>query len=115
MKLLMQGTTTVAANGTVNNVLAGEKYERPPGNAKGTLYLTGSATGLEAAINVGGVAVSDTVTVNAQNRTPQVPDDLLIDDWDAIINSLIQLTLFNTTAGALTAQWKIVLNDRPFG
>jgi len=111
MKVLMQGTTSIAANSTNKNVLTGEKYERPPANAIGTVYITGSATGLDATVNVGGLAVTDNLTVNAQNRSPVVPDDLLIDGWDAVENQLIQLQIANTTGGALTAQWRVILDD----
>lgn len=111
MKLVMQGINTVAANSTINNVLQGEKYERSPANAIGSCYNTGSATGLQASLNVGGVAVSDTVNVGAANRTPVVPDDRLIDGWDASAGDLIQLQVENTTGGALVYQWRIELWD----
>jgi len=111
MKVVMQGSTSIAANSTNNNVLAGEKYERPPGDAYGACYITGSAVGLEAALNVNGLAVSDTITVNAQNRSPVVPDDLLIDTWQAEGGALIQLRVENTTGGALTVQWRVELEQ----
>jgi len=111
MKVVMQGSNSIAANSTNNNVLTGEKYERSPGNAVGVCYITGSATGLQAALNVGGLAVSDTITCNTQNRSPVVPDDLLIDQWRAGEGKLIQLTVENTTGGALTVQWRIELQE----
>ena len=109
----MQDTISVAANSTNNNVIAGQKYERSPGDAIGAVYNTGSATGLRAALNVGGLAVSDTINVGAANRTPVVPDDLLVDDWDAPEGALIQLQVENTTGGALTYQWRIELVEIP--
>jgi len=109
MKVVMQGTSSVPANDTIPNVLTGEKFERAPGNAMGACYNTGSATGLKATLNVGGNSVSDTVNVGAANRTPVVPDDLLIDDWEAPSGDLIQLTVENVTGVALTYQWRIEL------
>jgi len=109
MKVVMQGTVSVPPNSTINNVLTGEKFERAPGNAIGSCYNTGSATGLLATLNVGGTSVSDTINVGAANRTPVVPDDLLIDEWEAPKGELIQLQVENTFTGALTYQWRIEL------
>jgi len=111
MKVVMQGATSVAANSTVNNVLSGEKYERPPGDALGALYATGSAAGLTCELNVNGAAVSDTLTVNTQNRLPVVPDDLVIDEWEAPQGGLIQLQASNSTGGALTFNWRVELAE----
>lgn len=110
----MQGSNSIAANTTNANVLTGQKYERPPGDALGSLYITGSAAGLEASLNVGGQAVTDTITVNTQNRLPVVPDDLMIDDWEAGEGSLIQLSVTNTTGGALTVNWRVELMEAEF-
>jgi len=111
MKVVMQDSVSVPANTKIANVLAGLKYDRAPGNAFGFCYNTGSATGLKAELNVGGLAVSDTINVGAANRTPVVPDDLLIDGWKAPKGALIQLGVENTTAGALTYQFRIELSE----
>jgi len=111
MILTMQQNTSVAANTTVGTTLNGQLYERPPFDAIGTLYITASATGMFAQVNVDGVAVSDEVTVGLQNRVPVVPDDLLIAGWEAPQGGLIQLRLRNSTGGALTNFWKILLQS----
>lgn len=113
MKVVMQDSVSVAANSTNSNVITGQKYERSPGDAVGAVYNTGSATGLRAALNVGGIAVSDTINVGAANRTPVVPDDLLVDEWEAPEGALIQLQVENTTGGALVYQWRIELVELP--
>lgn len=105
----LQNNTTVGANAIVSNTLAGQLYERPPYNCYGTLYVTGSATGLFAQINVNSVAISDEVAVNLQNRVPVVPDDMLMAGWEAPAGGLIQLKFRNSTGGSLTASWKILL------
>lgn len=109
MKVCMQNSVSVAANTTVPNVLTGQRYERPPFNAFGSLYAAGSAAGLTAEINVGGRSVTPPTGVNAQNRFPVVPDDLLIDGWEAVQDQLVQLTVVNTTGGALTFFWRVEL------
>lgn len=111
MILTMQQSTSVAANASVGTTLSGQLYERPPFDAIGTLYITASATGMFAQINVDGTAVSDEVNVSLQNRVPLVPDDLLIAGWEAPQGGLIQLKLRNSTAGALTNFWKILLSS----
>jgi len=113
MKVVMQETVSIAANSTNSNVVSGQKYERSPGDAVGAVYNTGSASGLRASLNVGGLAVSDTINVGAANRTPVVPDDLLVDEWGAPEGALIQLQVENTTAGALVYQWRIELVEIP--
>ena len=109
MKVAMQQSISIAANSTNNNVIAQQRYERPPFNAIGSLYATGSAAGLTAELNVAGNSITPPVTVNAQNRIPVVPDDLLLEGFEVPADSLLQLTVVNTTGGALTFFWKIEL------
>lgn len=109
MVVVMQQSISVAANATNSNVLTGQRYERPPFNALGSLYVNGSALGLTAELNVGGASISEPITVNAANTLPVVPDDRLVEDWKVIRGNLIQLTIVNTTGGALTAFWRVEL------
>lgn len=109
MIVTMQRSTSIAANSTNDNVLTGQKYERPPFPAMGDLYHTGSAVGLKAALNVGGAAITDTVDVGARNTVPVVPDDLMTGGWGVMQGLLIQLSVENTTGGALTYFWRVDL------
>jgi hypothetical protein len=110
MRVAMQDSASIAANTTNTSLLSGQRYERCPFDiALGGLYVTGSALGLTAELNVGGNSVTPPTKVNAQNRFPVVPDDSLIEEWQAMNGQLIQLTGVNTTAGALTIFWRIVL------
>jgi len=109
MRVVMQGSTSVGANTYDGNVLSAERYQQPPFNALGTLYVNGSATGLLAELNVGGISITPPVKVNAQNRSPVVPDDVLVSDWECLEGKNIQLTVTNTTGGALTAFWRVEL------
>lgn len=111
MKVAMQGQTSVAANSTTDNVLTGQRYERAPWPALGALYVNGSAAGLRAELNVGGQSITPPVVCNTQNRSPVVPDDVLIDQWEVMPNALLQLTISNTTGGALTAFWRVDLQE----
>lgn len=111
----MQRSLSIAANSTNQNVLQGERYERAPYNAAGSLYCCGSATGLTAELNVGGNSITPATTVNAQNRLPVVPDDVLTADWEAVEGDLIQVSVVNTTGGALTFFYRVDLELVSFG
>lgn len=102
----MQGSVSVAANGVSGNELSGELYEFLPANANLTLSLTGSADGLRATFLVGGVALINDQEINSQNRFPTIPDDIMTQEVAPASARLI-LTFRNTTAGALTARWRV--------
>ncbi len=109
-KVAMQSSTSIAANTTNTSLLAGQRFERIPyAAALGGLYLTGSALGITAELNVGGRSITPPTSTNAQNRFPVVPDDVLIEEWQGYQGELMQLTGVNTTAGALTLFWRIEL------
>lgn len=112
MKVMMQFDVSVPANSTIQNVVSGQRYERCPFPAAiGALYATGSAAGLQCELNVGGQSVTAPISVNTNNRVPLVPDDLCLDGFEALTGNLVQLSVTNTTAGALTFRWKIELMD----
>jgi hypothetical protein len=110
MKVLMQGSEVFGAAGTVQNVLAGERYERPPFMAVGDLYGSASAINLVTSeLNVGGFSVTGQIEVGAQNRLPLVPDDLLIGYWPVEVGQLIQLRA--TASAAATFFWRVDLEQ----
>jgi hypothetical protein len=111
MKVLMEIETSIAANTTTENVLTGQRFERAPFEGFLTLLSTGSATGLREELNVGGQSISGRLVVNTQNRSPVVPDDLRIADVRVSEGKLIQLTVTNTTAGALTYRARVELEE----
>lgn len=113
MKVSMQSSVSVAANSTDDNVLAGEQFVRSPTNSTGTLWQTGSAIGLQASLNVGGFQVMNDVTAGAANRVPVTDEDMILDQWKAKNGNLIQLQVANTTGGALTYQYRVILDDNP--
>lgn len=109
-RIAMQSSNSIGANSTTENVLSGQRFERCPYMAAlGGLYVTGSAAGLTAELNVGGRSVTPPTNVNAQNRLPVVPDDSLIEEWEAYSGELLQLRGVNTTGGALTLFWRVEL------
>lgn len=111
MIVVMQSSVSVGANATNENVVSGQRYERPPFNAYGDLYCSSSATGLTAELNINGVSVTPPTSVNLQNRFPVVPDDVLVEDWEAPAGGLIQIRVVNSTGGALTFFWRVELEE----
>ena len=103
--------TSIAANATNDNVFQGKRFERAVSDCFLSLYTTGSAGGLQQELNVGGRSISPRDVVNTQNRVPVVPDDLVISDVPVYQGELIQLTVSNTTGGALTHNARIVLEE----
>jgi hypothetical protein len=113
-KVAVQLAVVVLANTTTENVLQGNRYERSPFLALGSIFAAGSAAGLQAEVNIGGRSVTPPTTVNAQNRLPVVPDDLLVNDWLAEPGELIQIRVQNTTAGNLTFNFKMELEEQEY-
>jgi hypothetical protein len=101
----------VPANDTVQNVFQGRRFERAPTSGFLSLYCTGSAAGLELELNIGGRSITARQPINAQNRIPVVPDDFLIGEVEAYQGELIQVTVGNTTGGALTARVRMELEE----
>lgn len=103
---MMQDSVSVAANAVSVNQLAGQLYEFVEPGRPIALSVAGSATGLRCTF-VCGVPLINDQAINLQNRFPIVPDDVLLSD--AVPGGRMVLTFRNTTAGALTAFWRIDL------
>jgi hypothetical protein len=102
----MNDRRSVAANTTVDNVLAGKIFEFAQRNSIIGLYAQASAVGLNVSFIIGNEVQVDDQEVGAQNRLPIVPDDL-ITRAGALRGDRVVLRLRNTTAGAITAFTKV--------
>lgn len=100
----MQDSVSVAANSVSTNQLAGQLYEFVEEDTEVTVSATGSATGLRATFICGVPLVNDQA-IGLQNRFPLIPDDVLLNG--AVPGGRMVLTFRNTTAGALTAFWRV--------
>lgn len=99
---IMTDRQSVAANATVQNVLAGKIGEFAQNNGIANLYATASAVGLNVSLIIGGEVLVDDQEVNAQNRMPLVPDDF-VGASGVVAGDRIVVRLRNTTAAAITA------------
>jgi hypothetical protein len=101
----MQDSVSVAANSVSANVLAGQLYEFLGGMTKLTVSACGSASGLRMTLLVNGVALVNDQAINTQNRFPLIPDDIVTSEL--VGAGRLVLNFRNTTAGALTAFWRV--------
>ena len=105
MRLLSQGSTSIAANSTNKNVLSGETYERLPFDCMVFIGLAASATGLLVNYLIGGMGVGVNIAPSLINRTPQYPQDYPIRGQEGPDGAQQILSAQNTTGGALTLFW----------
>lgn len=102
----MQDSVSVAANSVSTNQLSGQLYEFAEAGQNVTVSVTGSATGLRTSF-ICGVPLINDQAINLQNRFPIVPDDVILQEQ--VPGGRMVLTFRNTTAGALTAFWRVDL------
>lgn len=107
MPVMTDQNRSVAANTTVDNVLAGKLDEFLRVNASLQLSIVAQAVGLRASLVVGGEVALDDQEVNARAGATAIilPDDFLVTAAGYAGDRLI-LRLRNTTAGA------IIVNSR---
>jgi hypothetical protein len=102
----MQDSVIVPANSVSANVLSGQIYEFVAEGQPVTLSMTGSAAGLRTSYICSAPIILDQA-VNLQNRFPLIPDDII--QSGPVPGGRQVLTFRNTTAGALTAFWRVDL------
>jgi len=100
----MQDSVSVAANSVSVNVLSGQLWEFADEGQTVSVSVTGSATGLRTTF-IAGVPLINDQAINLQNRFPLIPDDVL--HSGEVPGGRMVLTFRNTTAGALTAFWRV--------
>jgi len=103
---VMTDSQSIAANATVDNVLAGKLAEFLPEDSVLRLYATGSATGVQASLLVGGEALVDDQLISDANRFPIIEDDLVAEGAGFEGDRLI-LRLRNTTGAAIVARTRL--------
>jgi len=111
----MEVEVVIPANTLNENVLAGKLFQITPGPCIIGLLATGSAAGLAHSLIVGGSAVFNDSPLNANNRQPIEPDDLIIQGVEALGGWQLFLAVRNTTGGNLTYRARVVLLDAQMG
>lgn len=105
----MTDRQSVAANATVQNVLAGKLFEFASRPSIAKLYATAAAVGLNVSFLIGTRAIIDDQEVNAQNRMPIIPDDFAA-SGGALAGERLVVRLRNTTGAAIVAFTRVDLD-----
>jgi hypothetical protein len=106
---VLQDSISIPANSNTN-VLAGKRFENLLNDSLLNVYQTGSAAGLRATLFAGNDSLMEEGAVSSANRIPQ-KDDLVLEGAPAYAGSKLQLTVANTTGGALTYFYRIEFDD----
>lgn len=99
--MMMTDRQSVAANGTVANACAGKSAEFIKEPSVVRLSGCASAVGLNMTLIIGEEVILDDQEVNAQNRMPLIPDDVIV-EGGAMPGDRIVLKYRNTTGAAIT-------------
>jgi len=113
--VVLQGTTSIGATSTVDNVLADTRIVQCPINGILELYLnsTGAAPGEVTAqflINSDEVLIESSVGYN--DRMPETDKDGYVRRATVRTGDRLTLKGANTTAGALNFNWRVKLIPR---
>lgn len=104
---LITGATSVAANATNANVLAGSAYEFLPYNAVLDIGLCSNAAGdHQVTVLAGSDTLLEESGVSRANRVPIFPDDYQIRDV-ALGGERLTIRTRNTTGVAATIFWAV--------
>lgn len=101
-----QGSTSVAANASSGNVLAGDIIEFPERPSRIKIFAAAAAVGLVATARTGSRTMMPESAVSQANRFPLDPDDRMVQDV-ALPPQRLQLEFRNTTGAAIIVYWAV--------
>jgi len=108
--MVITGSTSVAADATSANLLAGDINEFLGRAAVISLFCTGAAAGLRAQLLIGQDVTIDDQPISDANRFPITPDDFL-SRGGGLPGDRLTLRFRNTTAGALVVEWRVAIES----
>lgn len=103
---VMTDVRSVAANATVENVIAGKLHEFITEPSTLNFLATASAIGLNMSILVGGESLVQDQEISGINRFPQDPEDALA-QGGGLPGDRILVSVRNTTGAAITSNLRI--------
>src|SRR5262245_52339443 len=98
----MSDVSSIGANGTNPNVISGKVHEFVTRPSIVRVAGSGSATGLNVTVLLGGRSICQDQVMSAANRFPVLPDDI-ITEGGARPGDRIAVSVRNTTSGARTS------------
>jgi len=104
----MVGTdvTSIAANATSANLLAGKTMEFLNEDSRVALFATGAAAGIFVTLMIGNEVLVDDQEISGANRFPLKPDDF-VDEGAGFGGDRLILRGRNSTGGALVIQSRL--------
>lgn len=105
---VMTDSRTVAANTTVENILAGKLHEFISGMGAAAIrvFISAAAAGVNASCLVGGESFAQDQAVSNSNRFPQDPEDFFV-QMGGIQGDRITVGLRNTTGAGIVVQTRV--------
>lgn len=105
---LMTDNQSVAANATIQNVLAGKVHEFLSEDSIVRVYASASVVGMNLSVLIGAEVLVDDQEINSANVFPIIPDHLIAEGAGFAADRLI-LRYRNTTAGAIVVKSSTVV------
>jgi len=102
--------SSIAANSTSPNLIAGQINEFLARPSVVSLFTTGDAIGLRATLLVGKDVVIDDQPISDAARFPQTPEDFL-DRGAGFGGERITLRFRNTTGAPIVANWRLAIES----
>lgn len=96
----IQGTTTVAANATVENIITGSQFEFSPYDATVEFAIVAAAIGMVCDITTGADVVAESMSLANKTGFPVLPDDFMAMDV-VRMGERIKIRLRNTTGASI--------------
>lgn len=97
---IIRRETSIAANSTVDNIVAGSIYEFMPFNSALAIGNNAAATGLVVTVNTGSDTLQEESPAFVSTSFPVIPDDMDLTDISAAGERLV-IKARNTTGGAV--------------
>lgn len=105
---VMTDVRSVAANASVENILAGKLHEFLPEASIVTVAVAAAAVGMFASCLIGGESVVNDQEVSDSNRFPISPDDIFVQGAGFGGDRLL-VGLRNSTAGAIVVKTQVTI------
>jgi len=108
--MVISGSTSIAADSTSANLLAGDINEFLGRAAVVSLFCTSAATGVRAQLLIGQDVAIDDQLISDANRFPITPDDFIA-RGGGLPGDRLTLRFRNTTAGAIITEWRVAIES----
>jgi len=110
-RVIVQGPTAIVNNTIDFQLMNGLRYERPPVDSIGDLFMTQSASGITRQLYIDTEKIAPPSTISLENRIPQDPFDMTVSGFECPADKEIQISVTNQSGGTLSIFWKLVLKE----